>query len=206
MSAPSFPWAIPGTTASSRRCCGASRRCLREGATPARVEAQVGAIRLGIVDAFMADDPADDPALTTRMRIARALARSDELFHRLSDGTLLSFGLDSGTFQRVSDLIMVSGRARRVVNVQRVGTLSFRSNDETALEGARRFRGGGHKDAAGGKLPGGVGLLAGRCRRAGGADPEPAAAGSRRQPLRGPEELEGLSRPDPIGAGRRALR
>ncbi|KAB1073170.1 dimethylmenaquinone methyltransferase [Methylobacterium planeticum] len=128
---------------------------LREGATPARVEAQVGAIRVGIVDTFMADDPADDPALTTRMRIARALARSDALFHRLSDGTLLSFGLDSGTFQRVSDLIMVSGRARRVVNVQRVGTLSFRSNDETALEGARRFRGGGHKDAAGGKLTGG---------------------------------------------------
>jgi nanoRNase/pAp phosphatase (c-di-AMP/oligoRNAs hydrolase) len=31
--------------------------------------------------------------------------------------------------------------------------MSFRSNDETALEGARRFRGGGHKDAAGGKLP-----------------------------------------------------
>ncbi|KAB1076645.1 dimethylmenaquinone methyltransferase [Methylobacterium soli] len=129
---------------------------LREGATPAGVEAQVGAIRLRIVDAFMADDPADDPALTTRMRIARALARSDELFHRLSDGTLLSFGLDSGTFQRVSDLIMLGGRARRVVNVQRVGTLSFRSNDETALEGARRFRGGGHKDAAGGKLPGGA--------------------------------------------------
>ncbi|WP_336489182.1 dimethylmenaquinone methyltransferase [Methylobacterium nigriterrae] len=128
---------------------------LREGATPAAVEARVGAIRLGLVDALMAGDPEDDPALTTRMRVARALARSDDLFHRLSDGTLLSFGLDSGTFQRVSDLVMAGGRARRVVNVQRVGTLSFRSNDETALEGARRFRGGGHKDAAGGKLPGG---------------------------------------------------
>ena len=39
-----------------------------------------------------------------------------------------------------------------MVNVQRTGSLSFRSNDETALEAARKFRGGGHKDAAGGRL------------------------------------------------------
>ncbi|MGV7034240.1 dimethylmenaquinone methyltransferase [Methylobacterium symbioticum] len=128
---------------------------LRAGASPAEVEAQVGALRLRLTDALMAGDPEDDPRLTTRMRVARALARSDALFHRLSDGTLLSFGLDSGTFQRVSDLVMAGGRARRVVNVQRVGTLSFRSNDETALAGARLFRGGGHKDAAGGKLQSG---------------------------------------------------
>ena len=128
---------------------------LRAGASPAEVEAQVGALRLALTDTLMAGDPEDDPRLTTRMRVARALARSDTLFHRLSDGTLLSFGLDSGTFQRVSDLVMAGGRARRVVNVQRVGTLSFRSNDETALAGARLFRGGGHKDAAGGKLQSG---------------------------------------------------
>jgi nanoRNase/pAp phosphatase (c-di-AMP/oligoRNAs hydrolase) len=42
-----------------------------------------------------------------------------------------------------------------VVNVQRTGTLSFRSNNGTALAGARLFRGGGHQDAAGGKLPNG---------------------------------------------------
>ena len=128
---------------------------LREGATPAAIEARVGAIRLALVDRLMRDEPGDDPALTTRMRVARMLARSDALFHPLSDGTLLSFGLDSGTFQRVSDLVMEGGRARRVVNVQRTGTLSFRSNDETALDGARKFRGGGHRDAAGGKLPNG---------------------------------------------------
>jgi uncharacterized protein len=128
---------------------------LRAGASPAEVEARVGALRLALTDALMAGDPEDDPRLTTRMRIARALARSDTLFHPLSDGTLLSFGLDSGTFQRVSDLVMASGRAHRLVNVQRVGTLSFRSNDETALAGARLFRGGGHRDAAGGKLPSG---------------------------------------------------
>jgi hypothetical protein len=89
------------------------------------------------------------------MRVARVLAGSPELFRPLSDGTLLSFGLDAGTFQRVSDTIMELGKAKRVVNVQRTGMMSFRSNDETALEGARKFRGGGHKDAAGGKLPSG---------------------------------------------------
>ncbi len=128
---------------------------LRAGASPAEIEAQVGALRLGIVNTLMADEPDDDPRLTTRMRVARALARSDALFQPLSDGTLLSFGLDSGTYQRVSDLVMAAGRASRLVNVQRVGTLSFRSNDGTALAGARLFRGGGHRDAAGGKLQSG---------------------------------------------------
>ncbi|MEH3144656.1 MAG: dimethylmenaquinone methyltransferase [Methylobacterium frigidaeris] len=130
-------------------------RALRAGATPARLEQAVPAIRGAIVDDLMRDEPGDDPALTTRMRMARALARSEALFHTLGDGTLLSFSLDAGTFQRVSDLIMAGGRARRLVNVQRSGSLSFRSIDGTALEGARLFRGGGHQDAAGGKLPGG---------------------------------------------------
>ncbi|KQP92382.1 dimethylmenaquinone methyltransferase [Methylobacterium sp. Leaf113] len=129
-------------------------RLLGDGATPAVIEGQVPALRKAILDAYLADAPDDDRSLTTRMRIARVLARSD-LFHPLSDGTLMSFGLDSGTFQRVSDLIMESGRAKRVLNVQRAGTMSFRSNNETALDGARRFRGGGHKDAAGGKLTSG---------------------------------------------------
>ncbi|SFL70012.1 dimethylmenaquinone methyltransferase [Methylorubrum salsuginis] len=131
----------------------AAARCLAEGATAAELERRATGLRAGIVDALLADEPGDDPALTTRMRLARMLARSDVLFHPLSDGTLLSFGLDSGTFQRVSDLVMEGGRAKRVVNVQRAGTLSFRSIDGTALDGARAFRGGGHRDAAGGKLP-----------------------------------------------------
>lgn len=128
---------------------------LREGNSPAEVESRVGALRTRIVDDLLAGDPADDRALTTRMRVARALANSPELFRPLSDGTLLSFGLDAGTFQRVSDAIMELGNAKRVANVQRTGMMSFRSNDGTALEGARKFRGGGHKDAAGGKLPSG---------------------------------------------------
>jgi oligoribonuclease NrnB/cAMP/cGMP phosphodiesterase (DHH superfamily) len=118
---------------------------LHAGATPADLERRALAIRSDVVETLLRDAPDD----------ARALARSDALFRPLKDGTLLSFALDSGTFQRVSDLIMDAGRAKRVVNVQRMGTLSFRSNDGTALDGARLFRGGGHRDAAGGRLQSG---------------------------------------------------
>lgn len=128
---------------------------LQRGLTPAEVEREAGTIRTQVLDALLDDAPDDDRSLTTRMRIARVLARSRELFKPLSDGTLLSFGLDPGTFQRVSDLIIETGGAKRVANVQRTGSISFRSNDETALSGARAFRGGGHNDAAGGKLPSG---------------------------------------------------
>ncbi|SDA29701.1 Oligoribonuclease NrnB or cAMP/cGMP phosphodiesterase, DHH superfamily [Methylobacterium sp. UNC378MF] len=133
----------------------AAAAALRDGASPAELERRASVIRTGVVDTLLRDAPDDDPALTTRMRLARALARSDSLFRPLKDGTLLSFALDSGTFQRVSDLIMDAGRAKRVVNVQRMGNLSFRSNDGTALDGARLFRGGGHRDAAGGRLQSG---------------------------------------------------
>ncbi len=128
---------------------------LREGATPAQLEQDAVAIRTRIVNDLLADAPDDDANLTTRSRLARALARSDTLFRPLKDGTLLSFGLDSGMFQRISDRIMEAGRTKRVVNVQRMGTLSFRSVDGTALDGARLFRGGGHRDAAGGRLQSG---------------------------------------------------
>lgn len=128
---------------------------LREGATPAQLEQDAVAIRTRIVDDLLSGEPDDVADLTTRSRLARALARSDTLFRPLKDGTLLSFGLDSGMFQRVSDRIMEAGRTKRVVNVQRMGTLSFRSVDGTALDGARLFRGGGHRDAAGGRLQSG---------------------------------------------------
>jgi oligoribonuclease NrnB/cAMP/cGMP phosphodiesterase (DHH superfamily) len=130
-------------------------RLLQKGLSPARIEQEVGAQRTAILDNFLGDDPGDDRTLTTRMRIARVLGQSRELFRPLSDGTLMSFGLDAGTFQRVSDAIMDEGGATRVMNVQRTGSVSFRSNNETALDGARKFRGGGHRDAAGGKLPSG---------------------------------------------------
>ena len=128
---------------------------LRDGLSPADVERRVGELRTGILDTFLAEHPEDDRTLTTRMRIAPILARSRDLFAPLSDGTLLSFGLDAGTFQRVSDVVMATGAASRVGNVQRTGSVSFRSNNESALEAARAFRGGGHRDAAGGKLPSG---------------------------------------------------
>jgi oligoribonuclease NrnB/cAMP/cGMP phosphodiesterase (DHH superfamily) len=133
----------------------AAAAALRDGASPAELERRAIAIRTDVVGTLLREVPGDEPTLTTRMRLARALARSDALFRPLKDGTLLSFALDSGTFQRVSDLIMDAGRATRVVNVQRMGTLSFRSNNGTALDGARLFRGGGHRDAAGGRLQSG---------------------------------------------------
>ena len=137
---------------------------LRQGLSPAEIERDTGRLRAQIIDGLLCDDATDDRSLTTRMRIARVLARSRELFRPLSDGTLLSFGLDPGTFQRVSDLVMETGGATRVANVQRTGSVSFRSNNETALAAARLFRGGGHKDAAGGKLPtGSVFSLADAC-------------------------------------------
>lgn len=128
---------------------------LGAGATPAGLEQEAGAIRTRIVDAMLADQPGDDRTLTARMRIAPVLARSPELFQRLRGGASLSFGLDAGTFQRVSDVIMATGGASLVINVQRSGMMSFRSNNETALDAARKFGGGGHKDAAGGRLAAG---------------------------------------------------
>ncbi|MDX7950011.1 dimethylmenaquinone methyltransferase [Lichenihabitans sp. Uapishka_5] len=122
------------------------------GATPASIERDVGALRTAVLDAMLADQPGDDPAMTARMRLAPYLARSPALFRRLEGGAKLSFGLDAGTFQRVSDAIMASGDAKLVINLQRSGSMSFRSNNETALDAARKFGGGGHKDASGGRL------------------------------------------------------
>ena len=125
---------------------------LGKGATPASIEREVGTLRTQIFDTMLADEPDDDRSLTARMRIAPVLARSPELFRRIGQGAMLSFGLDAGMFQRVSDVIMATGDASLVVNVQRTGSISFRSNNESALDAARKFRGGGHKDAAGGRL------------------------------------------------------
>ena len=126
------------------------------GAAPATIERQAGALRAKVIDTMLAGQPDDDREQTTRMRIAPLLARSPDLFRRLAGGAKLSFGLDAGTFQRVSDILMVGGDAALVINVQRSGSMSFRSNNQTALDAARKFKGGGHKDAAGGRLPNGV--------------------------------------------------
>ncbi len=126
------------------------------GATPAAIERDAGTLRARIVDEALSGRPGDDPEATTRTRIAALLAVSPELFRRLPGGAKLSFGLDAGTFQRVSDVVMTSGDATLVINVGRAGTMSFRSNDGTALDAARKFRGGGHRDAAGGRLTSGA--------------------------------------------------
>ena len=128
---------------------------LRAGIPPAEIELKVPALRKAVVDELLRDEPGDDAALTVRARLSLALSRSSDLFRTLPDGTKLSFGLDGGVFQAVSDHIMERGDAQRVVNASRGGGMSFRSRNGTALEGARRFRGGGHADSAGGKLPNG---------------------------------------------------
>lgn len=128
---------------------------LQAGVPPADIELIVPSLRKAVVDELLRDEPGDDPALTVRARLSLALSRSTELFRKLPDGTMLSFGLDGGVFQAVSDHIMERGDAQRVVNAGRGGGMSFRSRNGTALEGARKFRGGGHADSAGGKLPNG---------------------------------------------------
>lgn len=122
---------------------------------PAEIELRVAALRKRVVDALLSGEPDDDLALTTRARLHAALSRSPVLFKTLSDGTKLSFGLDGGVFQAVSDHIMERGDADRVINAARGGGMSFRSRNGSALDAARRFRGGGHADSAGGKLPNG---------------------------------------------------
>lgn len=122
---------------------------------PSEIELKAPGLRKGVVDKLLSDQPDDDRSLTTRARLHAALSRSPELFRTLADGTKLSFGLDGGVFQSVSDLIMERGDANRVVNAARGGGMSFRSRNGTALEAARKFRGGGHADSAGGKLPNG---------------------------------------------------
>ncbi len=128
---------------------------LRQGATPAAIEREAGSLRARVVDGLLAGTPGDDPDATTRMRLAPRLAESPALFARLKTGARLSFGLDPGMFQRVSDALMARGETTLVINVGRSGSMSFRSNDGTALDAARRFRGGGHRDAAGGRLASG---------------------------------------------------
>lgn len=128
---------------------------LQTGAAPAEIELRIPALRRSVVDGLLSQEPDDDRSLTMRARLYAALSRSPDLFRSLSDGTKLSFGLDGGVFQAVSDHIMERGDAERVINAARGGGMSFRSRNGTALEAARKFRGGGHADSAGGKLPNG---------------------------------------------------
>lgn len=87
---------------------------LQTGASPSKIELIAPALRKGVVDALLSDEPDDDRSLTMRARLYAALSRSQALFRTLSDGTKLSFGLDGGVFQAVSDQIMERGDATRI--------------------------------------------------------------------------------------------
>lgn len=91
---------------------------------------------------------------TTRMRASLALTRSTRLFVEPLEGASLRlcFAIDAGVFQRVADFLLDAGAARIVVNVRRGGAMMFRSRHGEALELARRFGGGGHRDSAGARL------------------------------------------------------
>ena len=129
---------------------------LADNLPPAEMERRLGTVRADVLDALLRGQPGDEPTLTARMRIAPVLARAPELFHRFESGAKMSFALDAGTFQRVSDAILSSLDATLVINVQRSGSMSFRSTDGSALDAARKFKGGGHADAAGGRLASGM--------------------------------------------------
>ncbi len=164
------------TGAARNRAAGRHRRCL------------------------LADEPGDDPALTTRMRLARMLARSDVLFHPLSDGTLLSFGLDSGTFQRVSDLVMEGGRPSASSTCSGRHALVPFHRRHGPRRGAglprRRPPRRGGRQASAGQRP--FRSPTPSRSRAGAQPAGPRPVG---EPVRGAEELEGLRRQVSGGTG-----
>lgn len=90
----------------------------------------------------------------TRMRAARLVAETDGLFIAVpgDERIHLAYGMDSGVFQRVSDVMLSEGRAALVINVFRGGQMSLRSRQGEALALASRLGGGGHPNAAGASL------------------------------------------------------
>lgn len=92
--------------------------------------------------------------MSSRMRVSRLLARSDDLFVEPIPGRAIRMchAMDPGIFQRVSDFMLDEGGMEAVINVMRGGNMSFRSRDGQALELAAMFGGGGHENAAGARL------------------------------------------------------
>jgi oligoribonuclease NrnB/cAMP/cGMP phosphodiesterase (DHH superfamily) len=132
---------------------------LGSGATADEIEAAGPALRKQAVHWLLAQDGIDETerqrAMTSRMRVSRLLARSENLFVTPFDGLRIkvSHGLDPGIMQRTSDAILDADGADVVVNVMRGGAMSFRSIDGQALGLAERFGGGGHPTSAGARLP-----------------------------------------------------
>lgn len=120
-------------------------------------DASVGAKRSAVDKLVRASGTVEDTAqaaMTTRMRAARVVAGSPDLFAEPFEGLRLkvAHALDPGVFQRASDFILDAGDAEVVANVMRGGAMSFRSRQGQALEMAARFGGGGHRDSAGARL------------------------------------------------------
>lgn len=135
---------------------GVAARAISDSASD--MELATVAIRHRTVEMLIAaaglPETAQERGMTTRMRIARLVGRSDQLFVDLPGPVLtkMAFAMDSGIFQRVADEMLRDGRAGLVINVFRGGQMSLRSRNGEALDLARRLRGGGHPNSCGATL------------------------------------------------------
>ncbi len=131
-----------------------------DGEPVGRIEDRLGATRRDVVGDLLDEAghvPDGDPGTeTARMRVSRYLATGGGLFADMGDGVAVCHAVDPGVYQRCSDIMLRQGGATVAVNVMRGGAMSFRSRDEdgAALALARRFGGGGHAQAAGGRMAG----------------------------------------------------
>lgn len=123
------------------------------GATAAEIEDGLNAAKRAAVDAVAGPDPAR--ATTSRLRLARVVANDRAGFAEATvEGkrALVTFAMEMGVFQRVSDLILEDEGVDVVINVMRSAGLSLRSKRGQALQVAKAFNGGGHPNATGADL------------------------------------------------------
>ena len=166
---------------------------LGKGAAPAAIEREVGAIRARIIDDLLSDEPGDDRDLTTRMRIAPLL--------RPLAGPVPPPRRRRQAFVRPRRRHVPArvrrhhGERRREPRHQRaalgVDVVPLDQRDGAcggpAVSG--RWSQGRGRRAADQRR----GLVAGRCRGAGRADPRSAEARRVQEPLRSPAGLQGVA-------------
>lgn len=127
------------------------------GASPDAVEAAGSRVRREVATGLLGRAGFAVPeGVTSRMAMSAYLAAGGGMYVDAGDGLSVCHAVDMGVFQRTSDILLRDGGARVAVNVKRGGQMSFRSRDEdgAALAMASRFGGGGHAQAAGGRLNG----------------------------------------------------
>lgn len=124
-----------------------------KGASAADIEDGVNAAKRKAVDAIAGPDPMRES--TSRLRLAAVVASDRTGFAEIQvqeQATLVTFAMDMGIFQRVSEILLEDPSVDLVVNVMRSAGLSLRSRRGQALKVARAYGGGGHPNASGGDL------------------------------------------------------